>query len=71
MSSYGVCYHSKRLQAMVRRVEHRFGQSMTYMSLAFTHVFDYSEQILEITRHILNLYELWKNFDEKKEIPSL
>jgi len=29
------------------------------------------DKILEITRHILNLYELWKNFDEKKEIPAL
>ncbi|CAK9250475.1 unnamed protein product [Sphagnum jensenii] len=29
------------------------------------------DKILEITRHILNLYDLWKNFDEKKEIPGL
>ncbi|XP_022238105.1 cyclin-C-like isoform X2 [Limulus polyphemus] len=29
------------------------------------------EKILEITRQILNLYDLWKNFDEKKEIPAL
>ncbi|GAB6019832.1 hypothetical protein CHUAL_001372 [Chamberlinius hualienensis] len=29
------------------------------------------EPILEITRYILNLYELWKNFDEKKEILGL
>lgn len=29
------------------------------------------EKVLEITRYILNLYELWKNFDEKKEIQSL
>lgn len=29
------------------------------------------EKILEITRYILNLYELWKSFDEKKEIQGL
>ncbi|GAB6019825.1 hypothetical protein CHUAL_001366 [Chamberlinius hualienensis] len=29
------------------------------------------EPILEITRYILNLYELWKTFDEKKETPGL
>lgn len=29
------------------------------------------DKILEITRYILNLYEMWKNFDEKKEIPAL
>ncbi|KAG9509340.1 Cyclin-C, partial [Fragariocoptes setiger] len=29
------------------------------------------DKILEITRHILNLYELWKNFDERKEVPTL
>ena len=29
------------------------------------------EKILEITRIILNLYELCKNFDEKKEIPQI
>lgn len=28
-------------------------------------------QVLEITRIILNLYEMWKNFDEKKETPAL
>ena len=27
-------------------------------------------QILEITRHILNLYELWKGFDMKKDVPG-
>ncbi|CAH1782036.1 unnamed protein product [Owenia fusiformis] len=29
------------------------------------------DKILEITRHILALYELWKNYDEKKEIQAL
>ncbi|KAG1666374.1 Cyclin-C [Nymphon striatum] len=29
------------------------------------------EKILEITRHVLGLYDLWKNFDEKKEIQPL
>lgn len=29
------------------------------------------EKILEITRYILNLYEMWKNFDEKKEVHPL
>lgn len=29
------------------------------------------EKILEITRIILNLYELCKNFDEKKELPQI
>ncbi|KAJ6222947.1 hypothetical protein RDWZM_001492 [Blomia tropicalis] len=29
------------------------------------------DKILEITRYILNLFEMWKNFDEKKEIPAL
>lgn len=29
------------------------------------------DKILEITNHILTLYELWKNFDEKREIPHL
>ncbi|XP_053203863.1 cyclin-C-like isoform X2 [Panonychus citri] len=29
------------------------------------------DKVLEITRHILNLYELWKNFDDKKEVPAL
>lgn len=29
------------------------------------------EKILEITRYILALYELWKNFDEKQEIQPL
>jgi len=29
------------------------------------------EKILEITRYILNLYELWKSYDEKKEIQAL
>lgn len=29
------------------------------------------DKVLEITRHILNLYEMWKNFDEKKEITGL
>ena len=28
-------------------------------------------QILEITRHILHLYDLWKNYDEKKEIAAV
>jgi len=29
------------------------------------------EKILEIVREMLSLYELWKNFDQKKEIPSI
>jgi cyclin C len=29
------------------------------------------DKILEITRLILNLFETWKNFDDKKEIPAL
>lgn len=29
------------------------------------------DKVLEITRHILNLYEMWKSFDEKKEISAL
>ncbi|CAG0885029.1 unnamed protein product [Darwinula stevensoni] len=29
------------------------------------------EQVLEITRHLLALYELWKHFDEKKEVQHL
>ena len=29
------------------------------------------DQILEITRHLLSLYELWKHFDEKKEVQHL
>ncbi|RWS01346.1 cyclin-C-like isoform X2, partial [Dinothrombium tinctorium] len=29
------------------------------------------DKILEITRQILNLYEMWKNFDDKKEIGPL
>ena len=28
-------------------------------------------KIIEITKAILNLYELWKSFDEKREIPEL
>lgn len=28
-------------------------------------------QILEISRQILALYELWKNYDEKKEISGI
>ncbi|XP_057310724.1 cyclin-C-like [Hydractinia symbiolongicarpus] len=29
------------------------------------------ERILEIVRRILSLYEIWRNFDEKKEVPGL
>jgi cyclin C len=29
------------------------------------------DKIIEITRHILALYELWKTYDEKKEIAAL
>lgn len=29
------------------------------------------DKILEISQQIFKLYELWKNFDEKKEVPSL
>lgn len=29
------------------------------------------DKILEITRHILHLYDLWKNYDEKKEISTV
>ncbi|XP_035233494.1 cyclin-C-like [Stegodyphus dumicola] len=29
------------------------------------------EKILEITRQILSLYDAWKQFDEKKEVPAL
>jgi len=29
------------------------------------------DRIQEITRHILNLYELWKNYDEKKEMAQI
>ena len=30
-----------------------------------------SVQLLEITKEILSLYELWKSYDEKKEIGGL
>jgi cyclin-C len=29
------------------------------------------EKIQEVARSIVNLFELWKNFDEKKEIAGL
>jgi len=29
------------------------------------------EQVIEISRYVLSLYELWKNYDEKKEIAAL
>ena len=29
------------------------------------------DRIMEITRYILNLYELWKSYDESKEIKAL
>lgn len=29
------------------------------------------DKILEITRQILHLYDLWKNYDEKKEIAAI
>lgn len=29
------------------------------------------DKILEISQQIFKLYDLWKNFDEKKEVPSL
>lgn len=29
------------------------------------------EQILEITRQILALYDMWKTYDEKKEIAAV
>lgn len=29
------------------------------------------DKILEISRQILALYELWKNYDEKKEISGI
>ena len=29
------------------------------------------DRIMGVTKHILNLYELWKNYDEKKEISAL
>lgn len=29
------------------------------------------DKVLEVTKYILNLYEMWKNFEEKKEIPDL
>lgn len=29
------------------------------------------EKIQEIARYIINLYELWKTYDEKKEIQAL
>ena len=29
------------------------------------------DRILEVVRQILDLYELWKGFDEKKEVPVL
>ena len=30
-----------------------------------------NRQVIEISRHVLSLYELWKNYDEKKEIAVL
>jgi len=40
--------------------------------LARTGVIDcMTGQVIEVSRHILSLYELWKNYDEKKEIPAL
>ena len=29
------------------------------------------DKIQEISKHILGLYEMWKNYDEKKEIPDI
>lgn len=29
------------------------------------------EKVIEVSRHVLSLYELWKNYDEKKEIAVL
>lgn len=29
------------------------------------------EKIQEIARYLINLFELWKSYDEKKEIPGL
>ena len=29
------------------------------------------DRIMEITRYILNLYELWKTYDERKEVQAL
>lgn len=29
------------------------------------------DRIMEITKYILNLYELWKNYDERKEIAGI
>lgn len=29
------------------------------------------DKVLEVTKYILNLYEMWKNFEEKKEMPDL
>lgn len=29
------------------------------------------DRLMEITRYILNLYELWKSYDERKEIQAL
>jgi len=29
------------------------------------------EKVQEVTKYILNLFDLWKTFDEKKEIPAL
>ena len=29
------------------------------------------DKVLEISQQIFRLYDLWKNFDEKKEMPAL
>ena len=29
------------------------------------------DKIQEISKHVLNLYDLWKTYDEKKEINSI
>lgn len=29
------------------------------------------DKVLEISQQIFRLYDLWKNFDEKKEVPAL
>jgi hypothetical protein len=29
------------------------------------------EKVIEISRHVLSLYELWRNYDEKKDIAAI
>lgn len=65
---HSTCFHSHKTAclhvACVIASKESYKQWFAELNVDF-------DKVLEITRHILNLYEMWKSFDEKKEIGHL